>query len=55
MQLGVLTVALDIAQGMEYVHGMSVCHGDLSAGNVLLHKEQDGLLVAKVSLKLDGG
>lgn len=46
-QLGVLSVALDIARGMEYVHGMSVCHGDLSAGNVLLHKDHD-ILTAKV-------
>ncbi|MEW5298139.1 MAG: hypothetical protein WDW36_001292 [Sanguina aurantia] len=46
--LGVLSVALDIARGMEYVHGMCVCHGDLSAGNVLLHKDHD-ILTAKVA------
>ncbi|EFJ42346.1 hypothetical protein VOLCADRAFT_97628 [Volvox carteri f. nagariensis] len=32
----VLSVALDIAAGMAYLHSLSVCHGDLKCENVLL-------------------
>lgn len=36
MQELLLTVALDIARALSYMHAEHVCHGDLKAENVLL-------------------
>lgn len=35
-QLAILTVLLQLADAMMYVHGLGVIHGDLCRGNVLL-------------------
>ena len=35
-QVGILSIARDIAQGMAYLHALNVCHGDLKCENVLL-------------------
>lgn len=32
----ILTVLLDIASGMEYIHGKNIIHGDLKLENVLV-------------------
>jgi Protein tyrosine and serine/threonine kinase len=31
-----MAVLLDIAEGMAYIHGKRICHGDLNPANVLL-------------------
>lgn len=48
-QVGVLSVAHDIASGMEYVHGMSVFHGDMSVGNILFHMDGEKLTAKVIS------
>jgi len=36
-----LTLALDVASGMTYIHSMNIIHGDLKASNVLLAHRGD--------------
>jgi serine/threonine protein kinase len=32
----IMALLFDIAQGMAYIHGKRICHGDLNPANVLL-------------------
>ncbi|KAL6759173.1 kinase-like domain-containing protein [Haematococcus lacustris] len=43
-----LQVALGVAQGMAYLHSLSITHGDLKTENVLLTTDSNGNTVAKV-------
>ncbi len=36
----VLSILMDIARGMEYIHSKGIIHGDLSPGNVLLKQDK---------------
>lgn len=40
-----LSILVDIAQGLEFLHGQAIVHTDLSSNNVLLTK----WLVAKIA------
>ncbi|KAL6752107.1 kinase-like domain-containing protein, partial [Haematococcus lacustris] len=35
----ILQAALDIAQGLAYIHSKDVIHGDLSSGNIMLRTD----------------
>ncbi|GFR46041.1 hypothetical protein Agub_g7510 [Astrephomene gubernaculifera] len=37
--MNVVHCALDIARGLQYLHGCNVCHGDLKPGNILLAED----------------
>ena len=37
-----LCTAVEVAQGMAYIHSRRIVHGDLSSRNVLLMREQSG-------------
>ncbi|EFJ46355.1 hypothetical protein VOLCADRAFT_105557 [Volvox carteri f. nagariensis] len=47
----VVCCALDVARGLEYLHGRNVCHGDLKPGNILLTEDPSSPwgLVAKLA------
>ncbi|GFH21144.1 protein kinase domain-containing protein, partial [Haematococcus lacustris] len=47
-----LQVALGVAQGMAYLHSLSITHGDLKTENVLLTTDSNGNTVAKVAVKI---
>ena len=40
-----LSILVDVAQGLEFLHGQDIIHRDLSSNNVLLTKH----LVAKIA------
>ena len=40
-----LSIVVDVAQGLEFLHGQDIVHRDLSSNNILLTKH----LVAKIA------
>lgn len=49
---GILDIAQGVAQGMAYMHSLSICHGDLKCENVLLSKDGDMVGMSVVTAKV---
>ncbi|KAI8900930.1 kinase-like domain-containing protein [Globomyces pollinis-pini] len=44
-----LKLLIQSAKGLEYMHGLGLVHLDIKPNNILLHMDDDGELVAKIS------